>query len=76
MILYNMRYNGPYEYDKTVLNILQFHNEVNFINKYELSNIDNENLFKLKKQINTIFNTISSNNNSNNVLKLLQKEGW
>lgn len=28
MIIYNMRYRGPYEYDKTILNVLQFHNEV------------------------------------------------
>lgn len=28
MITYNMRYRGSYEYDKFVLNILQFHNEV------------------------------------------------
>ena len=28
MIHYNMRYRGPYEYEKFVLNILQFTNEV------------------------------------------------
>ena len=28
MIVYNMRYRGPYEYDKLILNVLQFHNEV------------------------------------------------
>ena len=27
MILYNMRYRGPYEYDKFALNIMQFVNE-------------------------------------------------
>lgn len=27
MILYNMRYRGPYEYDKFVLNTMQFVNE-------------------------------------------------
>ena len=27
MILYNMRYRGPYEYDKFVLNVMQFVNE-------------------------------------------------
>lgn len=31
MIVYNMRYRGPLEYDKFVLNTLQFHNEVNGI---------------------------------------------
>ena len=28
MILYNMRYRGPYEYDKFILNVFQFHNEM------------------------------------------------
>lgn len=28
MIVYNMRYRGPYEYDKLVLNVLQYHNDV------------------------------------------------
>ena len=28
MIIYNMRYRGPYEYDKLILNVLQYHNEV------------------------------------------------
>lgn len=28
MIHYNMRYRGPYEYEKFLLNILQFSNEV------------------------------------------------
>lgn len=27
MILYNMRYRGPYEYDKFILNTMQFVNE-------------------------------------------------
>ena len=28
MILYNLRYNGPYEYDKFILNICQLYNLV------------------------------------------------
>ena len=33
MIFYNFRYRGPYEYDKYVLNVLQYSNMVNdFIN--------------------------------------------
>lgn len=28
MILYNFRHRGPFEYDKFILNTLQFHNEV------------------------------------------------
>lgn len=33
MILYNFRHRGPYEYDKYVNNILQFWNEVRFVEK-------------------------------------------
>lgn len=28
MIQYNMRYRGPYEYEKFILNVYQFHNEM------------------------------------------------
>lgn len=28
MIVYNMRYRGPYEYDKLILNVFQYHNKV------------------------------------------------
>ena len=56
MIFYNMRYRGPYEYDKFILNILQYSNVSNdFINDttnpntwstlYAISN-EVENLFQ------------------------------
>ena len=42
MIHYNMRYRGPYEYDKFILNVLQYSNnahdfssEVNGLEEYE-----------------------------------------
>lgn len=28
MITYNMRYRGPYEYDKLILNVFQYHNDI------------------------------------------------
>lgn len=31
MIYYNMRYRGPYEYDKFTLNVLNY---VNYVNEY------------------------------------------
>lgn len=37
MIIYNMRYRGPFEYDKFCLNILQFYNEVQHLTHFELS---------------------------------------
>ena len=39
MIYYNMRYRGPYEYDKFTLNILNY---VNFVNDY-IADIENYN---------------------------------
>lgn len=37
MIHYNMRYRGPLEYDKFILNIFQFHNEIHELYVKELS---------------------------------------
>lgn len=51
MILYNLRHRGPYEYDKFVLNILQYCNEV----KDAVANINNsdssDTLYKYDKYI-------------------------
>lgn len=35
MIIYNFPHRGPYEYDKFVLNYLQLHNEVSFLETEE-----------------------------------------
>lgn len=54
MILYNIRYRGPYEYDKFILNILQLNNEVNLaineINNDTMNGL-NLNIQKLNKII-------------------------
>lgn len=41
MIYYNMRYRGPYEYDKFTLNILNY---VNYVNDYiyDMNNTSDE----------------------------------
>lgn len=42
MITYNMRYRGPYEYDKFALNILQYKNTVtDIINEIDKNKKDN-----------------------------------
>lgn len=46
MIVYNMRYRGPLEYDKFVLNTFQFHNEVNGVLIKEFENSENVRSFK------------------------------
>ena len=55
MIHYNMRYRGPYEYDKFVLNILQYSNEANdFIN--DITKIENyETIKEIYDTINDLF---------------------
>ena len=47
MIVYNMRYRGPYEYDKFILNVFQFHNEM--IDLEKTVNSDNTSLASNKK---------------------------
>ena len=41
MIYYNMRYRGPYEYDKFTLNILNY---INYVNDYvyDMNNISED----------------------------------
>lgn len=39
MILYNMRQRGTLEYDKFILNILQYHNEINNLFSSELGTV-------------------------------------
>ena len=51
MIYYNMRYRGPYEYDKFTLNILNY---VNYVNDYvyDMNNTSDEyNTFKLTMHV-------------------------
>lgn len=67
MIVYNMRYRGPYEYDKLVLNVFQYHNEV-----ADLVTAMNENDSKLQElgdQIKTMNKQIESINNQMLVFK-------
>ena len=54
MILYNFRYRGPYEYDKYVNNILQFWNEVRFVEKSIAADTVNNQLEDLNDIINNL----------------------
>lgn len=55
MIYYNMRYRGAYEYEKFILNILQYSNEANdfFNDIFELQ--DFETIKELYSTINNLF---------------------
>ena len=41
MIAYPMRYRGPFEYEKFILNIMQYANEVTYLSQYELTGTTN-----------------------------------
>lgn len=49
MIIYNMRYRGPYEYDKFALNILQYINLVKDITSSVNKNAENNLVSKSEK---------------------------
>lgn len=49
MITYNMRYRGPYEYDKFALNILQYINLVKDISSSINKNAENNLVSKSEK---------------------------
>ena len=49
MITYNMRYRGPYEYDKFALNILQYVNLVKDITSSVNKNAENNLVSKSEK---------------------------
>lgn len=56
MIYYNMRYRGPYEYEKFILNILQYSNTAHNLTS-ELNGLEEyETLKKLSEEIDDLFN--------------------
>ena len=76
MIYYNMRYRGPYEYDKFTLNILNY---VNYVNDYiyDANNLsDSYKTFKeLEEQINKAFENTLKNSERIYEYFIMNKEG-
>ncbi len=72
MINYNMRYRGPYEYDKFILNIFQYSNAI-----YDFENDLNKNstfttINEIKETVDSIYNQIIKENGlSDNIYKTL-----
>ena len=64
MIKYNIRNNGPWEYDKLVLNYYNLHNEI-MLNKIKLNAEEQKN-----KQIDDIYNRTFEQNQT---VKLYRK---
>ena len=72
MIFYNCRYRGPYEYDKYVLNVLQYSNMVNdFI--HDINNTATwKTLYDLNNEVNDIYNkTIGDGGRSDMIYETL-----
>ena len=70
MITYNIRYRGPFEYEKFVLNIMQQYNQtkeaLQDFESYKTSTVDN-----MSNTINTLFKkSIKPNNISEQLLTL------
>ena len=67
MIKYNLRYRGPFEYDKMVLNTLQYDNEVKSMFRkvktgdYALLNKENNDFENQLNKFMTIMETIQKN---------------
>lgn len=54
MIIYNMRHNGPYEYEKFLLNIFQYNNAINHAEDI-IEKEEQQQYLPLSKQIADIF---------------------
>lgn len=71
MILYNMRYRGPFEYDKFVLNIFQIHNEVKMLVR-KFNKNEEGNLIDIYKDINQIYESLTDKDNDGMKILLME----
>ena len=72
MISYNFRYRGSFEYEKFVLNILQFHNEMAMFRKRLLSkNKNSKELLNAKEDLDSLFHETISNSPSEELYYML-----
>lgn len=71
MILYNMRYRGPLEYDKFVLNTLQFYNEVSVMLQTEFGSGNEDSLAAIQSEVNSVLELIIGNASTNPLTKIV-----
>ena len=71
MILYNMRYRGPFEYDKFVLNIFQIHNEVKMLVR-KFNENEEDNLLDIYKDINQIYESLTDKDSDGMKILLME----
>ena len=58
MIFYNMRYRGPYEYDKFILNIFQYCNLINDIKNDTEESSSFKSLKDIQTEVDMLFENI------------------
>lgn len=78
MILYNMRYRGPYEYDKFVLNVLQIHNSLTLseLNELQINNEKKDSLFTIQKNIDNLYNALIGDNENKGICEKIYEESY
>ena len=72
MITYNFRHRGSYEYDKFILNIFQFHNEVVLLHGriFQEGADDKDELVDIKKKFDEYYSEcVGENSLSNQIYK-------
>ena len=55
MIHYNMRYRGPYEYEKFILNVLQYSNNAHDFSS-EVNGLEYETLKEIQDNVTDLYN--------------------
>jgi len=70
MIKYNIRNNGPWEYDKFVLNYYNLHNEI-MLNKIKVNTEEQRN-----KQIDDIYNRTLEQNQTAKLYRKINYTVW
>lgn len=78
MILYNMRYRGPYEYDKFVLNVLQIHNTLTLseLNELQINNEKKDSLFTIQKNIDNLYNSLIGDDKTKGICEKIYEESY
>ena len=72
MINYNMRYRGPYEYDKFILNIFQYSNAIYDFENDLTENCSYTSINELSNTVDSIYNHIIKEDGlSDNIYKTL-----
>ena len=72
MINYNMRYRGPYEYDKFILNIFQYSNAIYDFENDLTENVSYTSINELSNTVDSIYNHIIKEDGlSDNIYKTL-----